>query len=233
MTALLASVRSYEEALDAARAGADLIDLKEPLDGALGRVPVVEIERVVRGIRAQYPVKPLSATVGDIAPGALEDIVARVIEVNDTGVDYVKVGVLPGSAARDWLMQLATLPANVVPVLLCDDGVDAELADYAAELGFAGVVFDTASKDGRTLFDCVDAPTLAQCLSAVRVRGAMGCIAGSLGWDQLGQIHALAPDVAGFRTALCAGGRSATLDPVRVAQWAHAVHHLPDKAYAA
>ena len=35
MTALLASVRSHDEALDAARAGADLIDLKEPGAGAL------------------------------------------------------------------------------------------------------------------------------------------------------------------------------------------------------
>ena len=38
MTALLASVRSSEEALDAAQAGADLIDLKEPDAGALGGV---------------------------------------------------------------------------------------------------------------------------------------------------------------------------------------------------
>ena len=36
MTALLASVRSSEEALDAVQAGAELIDLKEPGSGALG-----------------------------------------------------------------------------------------------------------------------------------------------------------------------------------------------------
>ncbi len=48
MTALLASVRSSAEALDAAHAGAELIDLKEPGAGALGGVAVDEIARIVR-----------------------------------------------------------------------------------------------------------------------------------------------------------------------------------------
>ena len=56
MTALLASVRSADEAFDAARAGAELIDLKEPKEGALGGVAVDEIARIVRALRAQYPV---------------------------------------------------------------------------------------------------------------------------------------------------------------------------------
>ena len=34
MTALLASVRSHDEAFDAAQAGAEIIDLKEPDEGA-------------------------------------------------------------------------------------------------------------------------------------------------------------------------------------------------------
>jgi hypothetical protein len=49
-------------------------------------------------------------------------------------------------------------------------------------------------------------------------------IAGALGWAQLEQIRTLAPDVAGFRTALCADGRRSRLDPQRVAQWASALH---------
>jgi hypothetical protein len=52
----------------------------------------------------------------------------------------------------------------------------------------------------------------------------MSGIAGSLGWAQYDQIRALAPDVAGFRTALCVDGRRSRLDPQRVAQWAAALH---------
>ena len=100
MTALLASVRSDDEAFDAATAGADLIDLKEPNEGALGGVPIGDITRIVRGLRARYPVKPISATIGDVPAHALDEIAARVIEVGDAGVDYVKVGVARGPAAR-------------------------------------------------------------------------------------------------------------------------------------
>jgi (5-formylfuran-3-yl)methyl phosphate synthase len=224
MTALLASVRSSEEAFDAAQAGADLIDLKEPSAGALGGVSIAEITRIVDTLRSRYPVKPISATIGDIPTDASDEIAARVIEVGNTGVDYVKVGVTPGPAARRCLVELASLPAAVMPVLLCDAGLDVPLVAFAAELGFAGIVFDTALKDGRTLFDCVDAATLTAALSAAGSHGGMTGLAGSLGWAQLERIHELTPDIAGFRTALCTGGRAARLDPALVAQWADALH---------
>lgn len=224
MTALLASVRSSKEALDAARAGAELIDLKEPGAGALGGVPLDEITRIVATLRSIYPVKPISATIGDLATEATDAIAARVIDVSNTGVDYVKVGVTPGSAARHCLLALANLPAAVVPVLLCDAGMDVELARFAAELGFAGIVFDTAVKDGRTLFDHIDKNTLAACLRVAGEKGSMTGLAGSLGWAQLTEIRELAPDIAGFRTALCEGGRTGRLDPAKVAQWADALH---------
>jgi len=224
MTALLASVRSSEEALDAALAGAELIDLKEPGAGALGGVSVHEITRIVAMLRSTYPVKPISATIGDLATEAVDEIAARVIEVSNTGVDYVKVGVTPGAAARRCLVELASLPAAVVPVFLCDAGIDVELTRFAAELGFAGIVFDTAIKDGRTILDCVDKNRLAVCLRAAGEHGSMTGLAGSLGWEQLADIRELAPDIAGFRTALCEGGRAGRLDPARVAQWADALH---------
>ncbi|MDR6406879.1 (5-formylfuran-3-yl)methyl phosphate synthase [Paraburkholderia terricola] len=224
MTALLASVRSHEEAFDAAQAGAELIDLKEPNAGALGGLSIGDITNIARHLRARYPVKPISATIGDVPAEALDEIAARVIEVSEAGVDYVKVGVAPGPAARRCLEHLANLPATVVPVLLCDGGMDGELVAYAATLGFVGVMFDTEGKDGNTLFDHVDSESLGQWLRLIREQGAMSGIAGSLGWAQLAQIRALAPDFAGFRTALCVDGRRSRLDPQRVADLAGALH---------
>ncbi|SAK69535.1 hypothetical protein AWB79_03709 [Caballeronia hypogeia] len=226
MTALLASVRSAQEAFDAAQAGAELIDLKEPHAGALGGVAIGEIARIVPALRARYALRPISATIGDLPNDALDKIGARVLEVAATGVDYVKVGVMPGAGAVACLRHLAGLPAAVVPVLLSDDGVDRELAALAARLGFVAIVFDTARKDGSTLFDHVDVEVLADCIADGRARGTMIAIAGSLGWGDLDTIRRLAPDIAGFRGALCdeREGRQGTLDARRVEKLARALH---------
>ncbi|SAL60264.1 hypothetical protein AWB73_06703 [Caballeronia turbans] len=226
MTALLASVRSADEAFDAADAGAELIDLKEPGAGALGGVAIGDIAHIVKVLRARYAVRPISATIGDLPNDALGEMTARVLDVAATGVDYVKVGVTPGAGASACLRHLASLPAAVVPVFLSDDGVDRELAMLAAQLGFVGIVFDTASKNGRTLFDCVDAGVLASCIADARARGTMIAVAGSLGWGDLERILLLSPDIAGFRGALCdeLGGRRGRLDPKRVEKWVRALH---------
>jgi uncharacterized protein (UPF0264 family) len=226
MTALLASVRSVDEALDAAQAGADVIDLKEPRAGALGGVATDDIKRIVRALRARYAVRPISATIGDLPNDALDEMTSRVLDVASSGVDYVKVGVAPGPRAAACLRHLASLPATVVPVLLADDGIERSLVTLAAQLGFVALVFDTAKKDGRTLFDCVDTATLAPCLSQARSRGMMTALAGSLGWRDLERIRALAPDIAGLRGALCdeRDGRTGRLDAFRVSQWSRALH---------
>ncbi|WP_250510416.1 (5-formylfuran-3-yl)methyl phosphate synthase [Caballeronia sp. GACF4] len=226
MTALLASVRSADEAFDAAQAGAELIDLKEPGAGALGGVNVDEIARIVGALRARYAVRPISATIGDLPNDALDEITTRVLDVAAAGVDYVKVGVNAGPGAVECLRHLAGLPAAVVPVLLSDEGVDRSLAALAVQLGFVGIVFDTAHKDGRTLFDCVDVTVLAECMAIMRRRGGMTALAGSLGWSDLERIRSLRPDIAGFRGALCDEntGRAGRLDPLRVTRWVNALH---------
>lgn len=60
-------------------------------------------------------------------------------------------------------------------------------------------------KNGRKLFDCVDEVALRVCLAEVRSRGTLAAIAGSLAWADLAQIRDFAPDIAGFRGALCFG----------------------------
>lgn len=225
MTALLASVRSIEEALDAARAGADLIDLKEPHAGALGGVEVNEIARIVRRLRAEYATRPISATIGDLPDHALDEMTTRVLDVAAAGVDYVKVGISTEAA----LKHLSGVPAVTVPVLLSDRGIDHKLALMTAELRFPAIVFDTALKDGRTLFDCVSFEALRECVRELRASGMMTGIAGSLGWNDRDSIRAIVPDFAGFRGALCSGhagrhDRKGKLDPSLVSRWAHALH---------
>ncbi len=215
MTALLASVRTLDEALGAAAAGADVVDLKDPHSGALGALPLADIASITQALRARFAV-PISATIGDLPAQALDAMAARALAVAATGVDYVKVGIAPGPHARAALARLAALPARIVPLFIADRGLDLAAIDAACALGFAIVMVDTEDKRAGSLFDCVDLGTLRHMLQRVHAAGARAGLAGSLQLEHAGPIRALAPDIAGFSGALCDGGRSGALNPARV-----------------
>lgn len=126
---MLVSVRDGAEALCAAGAGADFIDLKEPAAGALGGLAPARIRDIVAVLRARHPGTTISATIGDVPVDDGETILRRVDEVGGCGVDLVKVGVpgCGGPAARMLLRRLGAAAWPVVPVFLADDGIDGEL----------------------------------------------------------------------------------------------------------
>lgn len=84
---LLVSARDRAEALAAAAAGVDLIDLKEPADGALGGLPTAVVRDIVTALRAAGHAQPISATIGDLpVDGAdLADLATRVAAMAATG----------------------------------------------------------------------------------------------------------------------------------------------------
>ena len=215
MTALLASVRTEEEAVMAVEAGADIIDLKEPRAGALGALPLALIERIVRRVRALGDA-PLSATVGDLADGEIDLMVERVRRTAQTGVDFVKVGIVRGPRAALALQALADLPVRVVPLFLADAGLDLDLIGAAYAAGFPIVMVDTADKGAGSLFDCTPFATLQRFVALAHEARARAGLAGSLRIDDLPNLMRLAPAIAGFRGALCDGGRTGTLAAEKV-----------------
>jgi (5-formylfuran-3-yl)methyl phosphate synthase len=217
MLRLLVSVRDADEALAAARAGADFIDLKDPAAGALGALAPERIVKIVTVLRSLHPVVPISATVGDLAPDESGLILRRVAEVAACGVDYVKVGVSPCAAARPLLHALACCGAPVVPVLLADEGVDVALVEAAVrEDVFPALMLDTSDKRGGSLLQRVPMAVLARFVADVRRSGRLAGLAGALRSGDAAALRGLAPDFAGFRSAVCEGGRAGPLDPERV-----------------
>ncbi|MDP3309000.1 (5-formylfuran-3-yl)methyl phosphate synthase, partial [Methylotenera sp.] len=87
MTQLLISVTSIEEAKIAIENGADIIDLKDPNQGALGALSIVQINSIVTYVNAQDIAKVrTSATIGDLPMQA--DLISRhVAELSKTKVD--------------------------------------------------------------------------------------------------------------------------------------------------
>jgi dihydroneopterin aldolase len=118
--AMLASVRTLDEALLALRLGADLIDLKEPSRGALGALDHAAIRVMVQAIDRR---RPVSATIGDVPEMDPEVIVDAVGRMAATGVDFIKVGFFAHERARDCARALAPLAsqARLVAVLFADE----------------------------------------------------------------------------------------------------------------
>lgn len=206
MIALLASVRTVEEALDAAASGADIIDLKEARNGALGALPLAVVREIVCALRKDRLRIPfISATVG-------EEPLSRVQSVADCGVDYVKVGVESPAT----LQSLTSLASPVVPVLLADRGLDIACVELAFQLAFPIVMLDTADKSSGSLLDCVPRAALRRIIERAQASGVRIGLAGALRFEHVAALRELAPDIAGFRGALCDGGRRGKLDPRKV-----------------
>ena len=212
---ILVSVRSLGEAVLVAAGGVDFIDLKEPSDGALGGLPMETIRLIVAVLRKHERGLPISATIGDVPTSDLPRIMARVDEVGACGVDYVKVGIDRAPQSVAVLNVLATCGWPVVPVFIADRGFDWTHVEHACALGFPGVMADTADKVVGSLFDAVAPADLRRFVDTVRASGAMVGLAGALRALHEPQLRALAPDFAGFRTAVCVGDRNSDIDPQR------------------
>ena len=195
MTRLLVSVRDATEALAAAGAGADFIDLKDPSAGALGGLPAACIAGLVALLRAHAPGLPVSATIGDVEAARIDEILARAWAVGQCGVDYVKVGV----DLRDGReLAFALLPSladaaraglPVVPVLVADEGVDEALVRAAVDAqAFPALMLDTRAKRAGSLLQRVTLLSLAAFIGRVRASGCLAGLAGALARDRVGEL---------------------------------------------
>ncbi len=216
MTLFLASVRNAAEAEMAIGAGADIVDLKDPGQGALGALAPDTIATCVSLVAGRAPV---SATIGDL-PLQGETVRAAVLATAASGVDYVKLGLFPGGDAERCLNLLKTEAARIrlILVLFADALPDIDAIGLAARIGASGVMFDTLGKNAGSLPDHVSLATLAALVASAQAQGLIVGLAGSLKAKHVPSLLALAPDLLGFRGALCHGGdRTQPLDPLRLA----------------
>jgi (5-formylfuran-3-yl)methyl phosphate synthase len=211
MTLFLASVRDVAEAETALLAGVDIVDLKDPAQGALGAVDPATTRRVVYLIAGRVPV---SATIGDL-PMQPEEIRDAIIERTSCGVDYVKFGLFPGGEPQACFQALRHFAPRVrlILVLFADalPAFDAVIA--ASDMGAAGIMLDTADKNAGSLLAHLDASDIARFVAHAKSQGLMVGLAGSLKAADIPELLSFAPDLLGFRGALCRGRRSASLDP--------------------
>jgi (5-formylfuran-3-yl)methyl phosphate synthase len=211
MTFMLASVVDVQEAETAVRHGADIVDVKD-VRTAFGSVDRALVRTISNALGGQ---RPISAVIGD-AELHPESILRRAIGIAEVGATYIKVGLHPHPMRRDCINALGSIAGQckLIGVMFADHGADDSLIKLMAQNRFAGVMIDTFEKSAGRLFDHFDIAAIGRFVDAVRSHGLMAGLAGSLEAPDIPRLLLAAPDVLGFRRALCANeDRTSVISP--------------------
>ena len=205
MTGFLASVNNLQDAISVHQHGADIIDLKDPARGALGGLDTATIHAVVDHL---WEKSLISATIGDLLADS-SVILAKIQQVADSGVDYVKVGMFSQQHIDECLPTFeyhARRGVKIISVLFADMDFDIEETVTACKKAhLAGVMMDTAGKHAGSLLAHRQISQLAAFIQTAKKHKLLTGLAGALRRQDIATLLPLRPDYIGFRTALCEG----------------------------
>lgn len=198
---MLASVNSVAEALLVLDAAVDIIDLKQPVLGALGALDIADVKRIVAAIDGRCPV---SATIGDL-PMQPDPVFDAVSAMAETGVDYIKIGFFPGDDWPGTVKKLSGLSQShaLIAVLFADAQPDLSIMVLLKAAGFTGVMLDTMNKRQGSLTQVMPTAELAHFVAQAKALQLLCGLAGSLRLADIPELLALNADYLGFRGALC------------------------------
>lgn len=214
---LLISVVNSEEAQSAASGGADIVDVKNPSEGALG----ANFPHIIQSVRRHTPTElPVSVAIGD-APNRPGATALAALGAAYSGAQFVKVGLygtkttqqavflLEGvcRAVRDYDATIKIIAAAYADAHKIGAFPVQDAPAVAIEAGADGCMLDTAGKDGDSLFSYLGDDALRQFVQNCHKGGLVCALAGSLSKEDIPRISAIGPDIIGFRTAACEGDR--------------------------
>jgi len=233
---LLVSVRNAAEATAALEGGADLIDVKEPRHGALGRASDDVIAEVVRRVAGR---RPVSAALGELAELRDAQTVA--------GLAFVKCGLANLASPKRWERQLLSLrqrignqpqPPEVVTVAYADwkrAGAPPwpDVAKFALRHPGGVLLLDTFDKTWRprgkqrrpaTLLDWLTLDEVRQLCQQCHAAGVRIALAGSLRVPQVLQLADARPTWFAVRGGVCESNkRDGEVHVLKVRDWAEVV----------
>jgi uncharacterized protein (UPF0264 family) len=212
-TGLLVSVRNQDEAVIAERAGADLIDLKEPGRGPLGRSDE-SVWTHVRGRVAGN--RLLSAALGEWGEWeACGDAEIRQILAKLEGFHFAKIGPADsvddagGGLERTYskLKSLGPMDLKWIAVVYADQESGCALPrhrilDIAIRCGFDGVLIDTFDKSKPHFWD----GKWDRFVRSVKEKGLFVALAGGIDTRIVKRLASWDPDWLAVRGAACRGG---------------------------
>ncbi len=202
MTGMLASVTSIEEAQLVLNEDVDIIDLKNPEQGALGALKTHVVSAIVESIAGA---SITSATIGDIEPND-KMLYELIVSMANTGVDYVKVGLFGDYANEcfiEVLNQAARQNIKIIVVLFAENFASLTSFEHLMKSDISGVMLDTKNKTDKNLLSLLDYQELDEFIRLAKSHGLVTGLAGSLRYEDITTLLDLEADYLGFRGALC------------------------------
>ncbi|MBT7542873.1 MAG: hypothetical protein HN613_02295 [Gammaproteobacteria bacterium] len=198
MSKVLASIKDLSEAKLLVNTDIDIIDLKDPAKGALGKLNTNDIKNIVDFINKK---KLVSSTIGDL-PNDKLIISKNVNEVSETDVDFIKIGVYE----KKYIKTLSQISCSkkLIAVFFADKFLPSRNDMMILKSsGFYGLMIDTANKKSGNLFSYITYNDINKFLKiAVSLKLLTG-IAGSIDESHINDLLQLNPNYMGFRGALC------------------------------
>jgi len=209
MTQLLISVRSAPEARIALAGGAQVIDVKEPHRGSLGRAELSVIKEVCAAVENRAWVS--------VALGELLETEGNSGQL-PAGIRWAKLGLAGCAQQADWetiwLKQVSSFPPETKPVavvyadyLTAHAPAPAEILRTAYRANCKVLLIDTFDKTHGRLLDIWPLPELAGFCQSVQKAGMELALAGSLKVKDIPQLLPISPQFLAFRGAACEGER--------------------------
>lgn len=224
---LMVSVQNLEEALQALKGGADIVDVKNLQEARVGSAH----PHIVRDVRNALPMdKHASVTLG-VVPNQIGTVAMAVYTAGVLGSTSVKVGFMDTeyavaaetlNACREVLDEFDT---KLIGCIFADNDLYGGLEPHymnklAKETKCDGWLLDTLTKDGRNLFDFVREEELKEMVMEGKEAGMSTALSGHLALKDLDELARINPDIVGVRGAACTNSdREARVDWEAVAEF--------------
>ena len=198
MSKVLGSIKDLSEAKLLLKTDIDIIDLKDPSNGALGRLSNDDINNIVEYVANK---KLTSSTIGDL-PNNIEIIKKNVDEISSTNVNFIKIGVYK----KEYIKTLCDIKSckKLIAVFFADIFLPSSKdINKLKNSSFSGVMIDTSNKKSGNLLDHVSYSDINDFLKIAKNFNLLTGVAGSINETHLDELIKLNPDYMGFRGALC------------------------------
>ena len=207
---LMVSVQNLDEALQALKGGADIVDVKNLQEALVGSAH----PHIVRDVRNAIPMERHASVTLGVVPNQVGTVAMAVYTAGVLQATSVKVGFMNHEyeAAVETLHAckeaLDGFDTKLIGSLFADNtmfgGLEPHLMNkLAIETACDGWLIDTLTKDGRNLFDFIREEELREMVFEGKEAGMSTALSGHLRITDLDELARINPDIVGVRGAAC------------------------------